>query len=290
VNPTVIYNTPGTYSVKLYVVGGGCDMLDSMVTSVTVKANPTVSVTATPSTICQSQSSVITASGGTSYQWSPATNLSATTGASVTANPTSTTSYNVTVTGANGCSAISAVTINVDQPPVPTVTVGNTSICIGNTITWDASASSNVTTFNWTFPGGTPATSTNAVQTVTYNSAGNYTTALTISNSCASDNTYTHAVSVGCVGIDEPDANDNFQSYFNQWTNSVMLNATQLQTGEELSVNIISSLGQLIYSGKVAVVGGTVNAAINVGNIAPGIYYLQAMNSSVKYRMDFFKN
>lgn len=72
-----------------------------------------VSVIVNDATICNGQSAVLTASGGTSYDWSPATGLSATTGTSVTANPTIPTTYTVT-DNSGGCGApgYSVVTVN----------------------------------------------------------------------------------------------------------------------------------------------------------------------------------
>jgi carbohydrate-binding DOMON domain-containing protein len=49
--------------------------------------------------------------------WSPATALSTTTGASVTANPSSTITYTVNGTSAAGCSNTSTVTITVNAMP-----------------------------------------------------------------------------------------------------------------------------------------------------------------------------
>lgn len=65
------------------------------------------------SSICSGQSVVLTASGGTTYVWSPASGLSSTTGTSVTATPTTTTTY--TVTGTTGsCTNSTTTTITVN--------------------------------------------------------------------------------------------------------------------------------------------------------------------------------
>lgn len=59
------------------------------------------------------QSVVLTASEGESYSWYPPTGLSCTTCANPTASPAITTTYTVTVTNQNGCSAIASITILV---------------------------------------------------------------------------------------------------------------------------------------------------------------------------------
>lgn len=56
------------------------------------------------------------ASGGTApytYAWSPSSSLSSASGASVVASPTSSTTYTVVATDANGCTSTQSVTINV---------------------------------------------------------------------------------------------------------------------------------------------------------------------------------
>lgn len=76
--------------------------------------NPNVVATASLYTICSGQqSSTLTASGASTYTWSPATGLSATTGSTVTATPSVTTIYTATGTDANGCSATDTVIVNV---------------------------------------------------------------------------------------------------------------------------------------------------------------------------------
>ena len=68
----------------------------------TVNALPTVSVSPASPSIIPSGSVSLTASGASTYSWSPSTGLSATTGATVTANPGSSTTYTVTGTDGNG--------------------------------------------------------------------------------------------------------------------------------------------------------------------------------------------
>jgi gliding motility-associated-like protein len=87
-----------------------------------------LSVTASPPLICAGSSSNLVASGGSNYTWSPATGLSSTTGASVTASPSSTTTY--TVTGQNGCGQVSqSVVVIVIPAPVISVSTTIPTVC-----------------------------------------------------------------------------------------------------------------------------------------------------------------
>lgn len=101
-----------------YLLGssGGCPgPLDSVLLDIV--AAPIVTVTPTTVTICEGDQTTLTASGATTYTWTPSTGLSATTGATVNANPLATQTY--TVEGAVGtCSSTTDVTVTVNNLPV----------------------------------------------------------------------------------------------------------------------------------------------------------------------------
>ncbi|MFT3981256.1 MAG: gliding motility-associated C-terminal domain-containing protein [Ferruginibacter sp.] len=82
--------------------------------------------------ICTGQSVNLTASGGNgTYSWSPATNLSSTSGTTVAANPPSTITYTVTSTTPSGCPITKDVTVTVNPlPAAPTATVTAQPTCI----------------------------------------------------------------------------------------------------------------------------------------------------------------
>lgn len=62
------------------------------------------------------------------------------------------------------------------------------STCIGNVITFnDASYNASVDTYLWTFPDGSPSTSTSANPTVSFNTPGRKTITLIVSNATGSD-------------------------------------------------------------------------------------------------------
>jgi len=93
----------------------------------------------TDATICAGNSTPLeaTSSGSTyTYTWSPATGLSATTGASVTATPTSTTSYVVSATDTSGCTAMDTVRVIVNALPTAPlgITPADTTICEGSSV------------------------------------------------------------------------------------------------------------------------------------------------------------
>lgn len=70
------------------------------------------------------------------------------------------------------------------------------TICAGGTVSFkDLSFNNSAVTRNWSFSGGSPATSTDSLETVTYPTAGVYSVSLTVSNS-AGTNTKTQTALV----------------------------------------------------------------------------------------------
>jgi serine protease len=124
-SPSVTYNTPGTYNVTLAVSNAyGQDQL-VMNNAITVNASPVIVLNSATVQLCEGSAATLSASGANSYSWSPAIGLSSTTGASVSASPTASTTYTVTGTS-NGCTAMAISTVTVSPvPPVPQLISGD---------------------------------------------------------------------------------------------------------------------------------------------------------------------
>lgn len=84
-------------------------------------------------TVCAGQPITLTASNGSSYQWSPNTGLSATNTAQVIATPTSTTTYTV-IDPTNSCATPVSVTINVNSLPSAPTAAATQLFCPGATV------------------------------------------------------------------------------------------------------------------------------------------------------------
>ena len=100
-------------------------------------ATPVISASPTATSMCPGDAGrTLTASGagtGGTYRWSPATGLSATTGATVTAAPATTTVYTVTGTTSGGCYSTGTSTVTVN--PVPSPIGGSSQVCASAIIT-----------------------------------------------------------------------------------------------------------------------------------------------------------
>jgi hypothetical protein len=152
-------------ATKTYTVTGtssaGCTG-PGTVFSVTVNQTPTVSISGGQS-ICQGQSTTLTAAGADSYTWS-----SGETTPSVTKNPTTTTSYTVTGKNSIGCSDSVSVTIIVIQTPTISI-AGSQTICAGDNTTLTASGAN---TYNWSTGASTASIQVSPTTTTTYSVVG----------------------------------------------------------------------------------------------------------------------
>ncbi len=82
----------------------------------TVNSSPTANASASPSSICSGQSTTLSATivSGASYEWRVSGNSTLLSSSSTySPSPSSTTTYQLTVTDANGCSATDNVTVTV---------------------------------------------------------------------------------------------------------------------------------------------------------------------------------
>ncbi|GEO04909.1 hypothetical protein AAE02nite_25730 [Adhaeribacter aerolatus] len=139
------YTTPVLTATTTYyvsVVNNGCESPRVPVVA-TIHPKPAVVVTASAQTITAGGSTTLTASGANTYSWSPATGLSSVNGTSVTAKPSSTTTYTVTGAGANGCTSIATITITVNNTGLQSQTI--TFPSIQNKIYGDAPFNLNAT-------------------------------------------------------------------------------------------------------------------------------------------------
>ena len=176
----------GSYTVQV-TNASGCQSTASVATIVTVNALPaTPTITAGgPTTFCEGGSVNLTSSAGSTYLWS-------TGAATASINVSTSGSYTVQVTNANGCqsalSAATTVTVNA-LPAAPTITAGGpTTFCDGGSVTLTSSAG---TSYLWS----TGATTASINVTV----SGSFTVRVTDVNGCQSAQSAATSVTVNVL-------------------------------------------------------------------------------------------
>ncbi len=182
---------------RVVVTAGACSATSNAATIV-VNSNPTITVTPSSATVCSGANTTLTASGGVSYTWSPATDLSATTGATVVTTPTASRTYTATGTNANGCSATATATITYGAAP-SNPNLGTSSGTICNNSSKDLTS---VFSGSWfTAPLVNPSYSVASPTTVS--TAGTYYV-FALSGSCYSNSYATYTLSVDNVTAPVP--------------------------------------------------------------------------------------
>jgi len=237
--------------------------------NITINALPVVAATGTPTNgvMCAGSSVAILASGASSYTWSPATGLSSTNQATVTATPAATTTYTVTGT-ANGCTANATFTVTVN--PLPPVTVNANPadgiMCVGENIVLTASGA---TVYTWS-PATGLSTVTGAVTTATPTVTTQYTVTGTNANGCVNTANFTVTFTT-CLGIDENDAAAAFVLYPNPTSGLVTID----WNGSDVS----STVRLMDYSGRLLEEITLQNNAFSLDAYPAGTYLVQVVTN-----------
>ncbi|MCL4106323.1 UNVERIFIED_CONTAM: hypothetical protein GTU68_003484 [Idotea baltica] len=159
-------NQAGTY----YVVGtgtGGCSDTSATV-SVTI-GNPVASITPNgPTTMCSGNTVTLAANAGSSYSWSTGSSMQ-----SITVGSSGT--YTVTVTDANGCTAVDSEVVSVtNTPSVSVSSSGGATLCTGNTLILTATQGNS---YAWSDGSMT--------QSITVSQGGTYDVTVTFPGGCS---------------------------------------------------------------------------------------------------------
>lgn len=184
----VSYSTSGQKTVSLTTTGPGGSVTETKTNFITINNAPNASA-GNNVAICAGNSTTLTATGGTSYSWNNESSLSNANISNPIASPTVNTTYTVTVTNVNGCSATNQVTVTVN--PLPNVSAGNdVTICSGGTTQLNATGGVN---YSWNNGNTLSATNiSNPVASPTVTTI--YSVTATDANNCS--NTATTTVNV----------------------------------------------------------------------------------------------
>lgn len=184
----------GVYDFNIVVKNSttGCTS-QRMSFTVTVKAAPSVTASSNNYSICPASTANLSAVGAATYSWSPSTGLSAANISNPVFTAGSTTTFSVTGTGANGCSATGTVIITVKaSPSIALSTYPSASICNGSQV---AITASGANAYSWSGPSGYTASSNQIIVSPTANST--YTVTATGANGCTASSSQNITVTNG---------------------------------------------------------------------------------------------
>lgn len=236
-----------------------------------------VSVSPASGTICKGKKQTLTASGATTYTWAPATGLDVTTGAVVSAKPTTTTTY--TVTGDGGaCSK--TVTITVNAAPTATISAGACSA--GSVLLTRGGTPTTGVTYKWLKDGVNISGATNSTYLATL--TGSYTVKVTITATGCNKTSKATAVTINCKLGEE--ATLAAAAYPNPFTHSVIINIGSV-SNEKTTVKLMDLSGRTLheYNG----IDPSVPLAINE-DLSPGIYFVRVEQGALQQTIKIVKS
>ncbi len=249
-------------STASYVVTGtdsiGCTKNDTV--SVIVNQLPVVIANASSQTVCEGTNVTLTGSGAVSYTWDNGVTDA------VPFAPTTTVTYTVTGTDANGCIDTNQVTVNVDTLPVSSFTFNT----IGGEVTFTNTSVDGVT-YSWDFGDGS-ALSNDLDPTHTYTSNGSYTVILSVTNGCGTTVT-SQTVTILTIGIKSAHASsfvvapNPSNGYFNLTLPS--------EVDGRILVEVRDTKGSLVHSSIENKGNGTIQKVIDLTSLAGGVYFMK---------------
>lgn len=187
-NPVVTYNTPGAFDVTLTVsnAAGSDDLFMNNFINVLPETQSDFDFTINGAQVDFANLSL----NATSSVWTFGDgNVSEEDDPTHVYNQDGVYTVHLISTGFCGSDTSTAV-ITISTPPLAHFTFSQNGSCAPVTVQYVNQSSSNATSYNWTFDGGTPSTSTFINPQVTYNTPGTYNTTL-VAHSAAGNDTFT---------------------------------------------------------------------------------------------------
>lgn len=157
-------------------------------------------------------------------------------------------------------------------PPIPDFSTDDTLITSGESVSFTNQSICMPTSWNWTFEGGTPETSTEENPVVTYNEGGEFSVTLVVENEAGSNTiTKSNYVTVGWVGLDESETDNNFKVFPNPSHGAInIINNNNLQVS---SVEVYNVSGQMILFNESR--GFDNNIQVDLQDQPKGVYHLK---------------
>ncbi|MEZ4917059.1 MAG: PKD domain-containing protein, partial [Chitinophagales bacterium] len=261
-NPTVTYNTAGTYTVTLTATNADGSDTETKTNYITVSPLPNLSISKT-NVSCNggnNGSATVSVSNGLSpytYSWTNSSSTSAT-ASNLIAN-----SYTATVTNSAGCS--NSISTSITQPTALSLSVStNNEICNQSNGSASASASGGVGSYSYSWSSGG---NTNL-------SAGTYSVTVTDANNCTKTQSFTITNTTPTYNIVVTTSSDTCNGGFGKA--SATVNGTtsgysfSFSNGVSTGSNSVGGLVSGTYSVTITASNGcTATQSFTIGNFVP---------------------
>lgn len=184
-NPIVVFENPGLYTATLEVSNAAGSDIITQIDVVEVLPDPTASFSSVITNLDVDFTNLST--NASSYDWDFGDgNVSTETSPSHTYNQSG--NYTVTLTATNSCGSVTFTQdVSILIAPIAGFTVDINQGCAPLTVQFTSTTIGSVDNYNWTFTGGTPATSTEANPIVIFENPGLYSATLEVTNASGTD-------------------------------------------------------------------------------------------------------
>ncbi len=199
--------------------------------------------------------------------------------------------YAVSLTASNSAGSdvetkTSYITVNAAPAPVANFSANVTTINAGQTVNFTDLSTNSATSWAWTFAGGTPASSTSQNPSVTYNTAGNYSVSLTVTNASG----FSNETKLNYITVNPP-GSFNCRKWTSQATGFTALNRG-IESIEVVNSNVVwavaydgSGGGATIRDYTKTTNGGATwtPSSINVGSVNYGLANISSVHSDTAW-------
>jgi hypothetical protein len=263
-----------------YIVSGGNGTCFSQA-SVQVTVNPAPEISFEPANPvnCDAEGVIISASGANNYSWSPSNGLSATSGSSVTANPSQTTEYTITASVGN-CSSTKQVVVEATNTPIASFDYQlneNFNVSFINN-------SQGATSVLWDFGNGNTSTELNPMHSFGQN--GIFEVTLIVQNVCGAD---TFKLNVDVKGLNVLNLGELDIKIYPQPAHNLLFVELPTPITHQLTQLLIYDLsGRTVFSKSVNSFTET-TYALDLSGIDNGIYVLRILLNNKIYQSKLIK-
>ncbi|GIV30438.1 MAG: hypothetical protein KatS3mg028_1504 [Bacteroidia bacterium] len=277
-----VYNS-GTYTLMV-TDSNNCSASSQI--QVTVYPLPNVNA-GSDTSVCKGYQVQLNASGAVNYSWNNSSTLSNPNIPNPFAFPSTTTTYVVTGTDANGCSNSDTVKVTVNPTPKSHFLITDDTVIISiNPNVGFLNMSSGYTSFLWNFGDGNTSTQMNPNHP--YTSPGIYTAQLiTYNNNCTDTADTTIYVFQYPLSVKNLQNNMSF-NLFPVPVNDVLNIELPYNLPNNATIRIYSMDGKLTKSFNL-LPSNTKTFPIELKNMPPGLYLLEFTDKETLYRKSFLK-
>ncbi len=284
----LVFASPATNTVYTVTGSDSSGCAASATLNITVANGPNINPTSSADTVCTGSTVNLNSGtgggggGNNTYLWNPGGMSTGNT----QANPTTTTTYTLTVTSNfTGCSTTdSSLVIVVTQD----VTANFGYTMTGNTVLFHDS-SFNASSWSWNFGDGNGSSTQNPIYT--FSGTGVYNVTLIVTSAgCPGGDTIQIQLSVFPSGINIISNSNQLFVYPNPVTDN-LLHLNFVMKNENAELNIVNSLGQIVMTKNFSsTINKQMNETINLKEFVSGIYEVNLNSGNSHDSVRFVKH